>query len=67
LGYFIRSLRETPEREDIHREIMSLYLKLGRKEDARAQYRNLVEMLRSNLGISPSRETQELFKLIEAQ
>jgi two-component SAPR family response regulator len=66
LGYFIRSLRETPEREDIHREIMSLYLKLDRKEDARAQYHNLVEMLRTNLGISPSRETQELFKLIEA-
>jgi len=66
LGFFIRALKETPEREDIHREVMSLYLKLGMKEDARQHYRRLAETLRATLGINPSRESQELYKLIEA-
>jgi len=66
LGFFIRSLKETPEREDIHREIMNIYLRLGRKDDARAQYRQLTETLRSTLNINPSRESQDLFKLIDA-
>jgi two-component SAPR family response regulator len=66
LGYFIRSLKETPEREDIHREIMSIYLRLGRADDARAQYRQLTETLRRTLNIGPSRESQDLYKLIEA-
>ncbi|HEX2906757.1 MAG TPA: bacterial transcriptional activator domain-containing protein [Phototrophicaceae bacterium] len=65
VGYFIRSLKETPEREDIHREIMNIYLKLGRTEDARAQYRQLAETLNTRLGINPSRESQELFSMIE--
>ena len=66
LGFFIRALKETPGREDIHREVMTIYLKLDMKEDAREHYRRLAEMLRSTLGISPSRESQELFKLIES-
>ena len=66
LGYFIRALKETPGREDIHREVMSLYLRMGRKEDARQQYNKLVEYLRTNQNISPSRESKDLFKVIEA-
>lgn len=66
IGYFIRSLKETPEREDIHRELMNLYFKLGRTEDARAQYRQLVDTLHTRLGIRPSRESQELYSLIES-
>ena len=66
LGYFIRALKETPEREDIHREIMSAYLRLDRREDARAQYQSLVNILRTNLNIGPSRETRDLYKMIEA-
>jgi DNA-binding SARP family transcriptional activator len=66
LGFFIRSLKETPEREDIHREVMNLYLKLGRAHDAEAQYNHLVKFLRENLSIGPSRESQELYKLIQA-
>jgi two-component SAPR family response regulator len=66
LGFFIRSLKHTPGREDIHREVMSIYLKMNMKEDARQHYLRLAEMLRTTLGINPSRESQELFKLIEA-
>jgi two-component SAPR family response regulator len=66
LGFFIRALKETPEREDIHREVMSIYLKLGMRDDARLQYQRLVQILRKTLGINPSRESQELHKLIES-
>jgi DNA-binding SARP family transcriptional activator len=65
LGYFSRALVEVPEREDIHREVMNIYIKLGRKDDARRQYNLLADMLRTELKISPSRETQELLKLME--
>jgi DNA-binding SARP family transcriptional activator len=65
LGYFTRALAEVPEREDIHREVMNIYIKQGRREDARRQYNLLAEMLRTQLKISPSKETQELLKLME--
>ncbi len=66
LGYFLRALHETPEREDIHREVMSLYAQLGRGEDAMAQYRRLEEELQAQLSIAPSRESRELFEQIAA-
>lgn len=64
LGFFVRALRETPEREDIHREVMSLYVKLDQIDDARMQYQALERILRETLNISPSRESRELFELI---
>ncbi|MBN1287128.1 MAG: bacterial transcriptional activator domain-containing protein [Anaerolineae bacterium] len=65
LGYFLRALHETPEREDIHREVMALYVKLGRPTDAKAQYRRLAAELQADLGISPSRESRELYESIQ--
>ncbi|MAS32449.1 MAG: hypothetical protein CL610_00495 [Anaerolineaceae bacterium] len=67
LGYFIRALKETPEREDIHREVMTIYLKQEMFQDARRQYRTLEKILQETLGIGPSRETRELFDLIAAR
>jgi len=67
LGYFIRALKETPEREDIHREVMATYLKLNMVKDARAQYERLDQILHETLGIGPSRETRDLYKIIEAR
>jgi DNA-binding SARP family transcriptional activator len=64
LGFLTRALRETPEREDIHREVMSLYIALGMPGDARLQYQRLEKMLQESLGISPSRETREIYDLI---
>jgi two-component SAPR family response regulator len=66
LGYFVRSLRETPEREDIHREVMSIYVKMDRPEDARMQYQALERILNETLGITPSRESREMYELIGA-
>lgn len=67
LGYFVRALKETPEREDIHREVMATYLKLDMVEDARIQYQRLVQILNDNLGIGPSRESQALYDLIDSR
>src|SRR5690606_32167242 len=64
LGYFVRALKETPEREDIHREVMTIYLKQGMYEDARRQFRTLEKILHETLGIGPSRETRDLFDTI---
>ncbi|MDX2140892.1 MAG: bacterial transcriptional activator domain-containing protein [Chloroflexota bacterium] len=64
LGLFTRALRETPDREDIHREVMTLYMSLGMVEDARDQYRRLEKHLKETLNIEPSRETRELFQLV---
>jgi len=67
LGFFVRSLRETPEREDIHREVMTIYLKMNMPQDALAQYRNLEQVLRETLNIGTSRDSRELLSLIESK
>lgn len=64
LGYFTRTVKETPEREDIHREIMSIYVKLNMPDDARQQYHKLEKILHETLGISPSKESREILNLI---
>jgi two-component SAPR family response regulator len=67
LGFYVRSLREAPEREDIHREVMALYMQLNRYDDARQQYNRLVQILKETLNIEPARETRELYALIEGR
>ena len=66
IGFFTRALKETPEREDIHRQVMHLYQKLGMPDDALMQYRKLEQVLSDTLRISPSRETRELYEQIVA-
>ncbi len=66
LGFFTRSLKEAPEREDIHREVMRLYLHLGMVNDARLQYLRLEEILQSTVGIPPSKDTRELYERVLA-
>ena len=60
LGYFVRALKETPQREDIYREVMVMYANLGRTDDAPEQYRLLEDHLNRTVGVPPSRETREL-------
>jgi two-component SAPR family response regulator len=67
LGFFTRSLREMPEREDIHREVMALYLQLGMVRDAQNQFQLVSKILKDSLKIKPSRETRELYKQVESQ
>jgi DNA-binding SARP family transcriptional activator len=62
LGYFTRALKETPDREDVHRHVMEIYHQLGRSEDAKAQYQALAELLKRTLNIKPSAETRKLYE-----
>ncbi len=67
LGFFTRALKETPEREDIHRQVMELYQAQGMRDDALAQYRKLEQVLRDTLKVAPSRETRDLYEKIDTQ
>jgi len=62
LGYFSRTLKESPEREDIHRELMHLYLAMGMPEDARRQYHYLEQTLSDLFKIKPAQETRDLYE-----
>jgi len=63
-GYLLRALREKPDWEDVHRDVMGIYQEQGRREDAAAQFRQLERTLRKMFGIQPSRETRELYNAI---
>ena len=67
IGFFTRALKETPEREDIHRQVMGLYQKMGMLDDSVMQYHKLEQVLNDTLRIAPSRETRELYEQIEAK
>ena len=64
LKYYGRALRETPEREDIHRQVMELHFQQGQAEKAVAQFRQLERSLHDTLNITPSPETIRLYNLI---
>lgn len=61
LGYYVRALKETPNREDIHRDVMQVYVNMGRVDDAKSQYKTLEDYLKKSVGVPPSNETQEFF------
>jgi DNA-binding SARP family transcriptional activator len=67
LGFFIRALKETPEREDIHREVMNIYLQQDMVQDAIRQYQTLEKILKDELGIKPAHETRDLFETIKTR
>ena len=62
LGYYAQALKEVPQREDIHRGAMQMYINLGRNADARQQYTLLERLLKRKLGVKPSGETQALLE-----
>lgn len=62
LENFERALAVRPEREDVHREVISLLIKLGRENEAREHYARLAAKLRRELGIEPSPETAKLIE-----
>jgi two-component SAPR family response regulator len=66
LGFFLRAVRETPEREDIHREIITLYLQLEKVENARLHYQHVLQIMKDQFGITPSKETRALYRTLEA-
>lgn len=65
LGLFVRAAKETPEREDIHREIIARYAELGMVDDAKQHYGTLEEILRAR-GAGPSKQTLALREQLDA-
>jgi DNA-binding SARP family transcriptional activator len=61
LHYGQQLLRYDPLREDIHREIMRLYLEMGHRELAIRQFQACRELLNKELGIQPMEETQAIY------
>lgn len=66
IHFYLRAMREVPQREDIHRELMMLYHLRGETTKAIAQYEKLSEILRRSLGIQPSKTTQAVYNKIRA-
>lgn len=64
LGLFVRAVGEAYNREDLHREVLRLYGKLGRRGEAVEHYRRLQTDLLERYGISPAPETQGLYREI---
>lgn len=64
ISYYLRALREFPEREDVHRELMGLYASEHNKDAAAEQYRMLTAILKRTLNISPSKTTRSFYKSI---
>jgi len=55
-----RMLALDPLREDVHRRLIAVHARVGRQVDAIRQYNSCVEILRRELDVGPSAETQAL-------
>jgi LuxR family maltose regulon positive regulatory protein len=64
IDWYRQALEVDDLREDIHRHIMTCYLRAGRRPEALAQYRQCEKILRDKLGIEPSVETNCLYESI---
>jgi two-component SAPR family response regulator len=61
-----RVLAQDPYQEIVHRELMNCYYRMGDRAAAIRQYQTCGEILRENLGLSPSLETENLYLKIIA-
>jgi DNA-binding SARP family transcriptional activator len=64
LSYALEMLTYDPTREHIHRQIMRLHCLHGDRASALRQYGQCVEVLATELGVAPMRETTELYERI---
>lgn len=64
ISFYLRALREVPQREDVHRDLMSLYNQRGQIDKAVQQYETLAGILERSLNITPSKITQAMYKQI---
>jgi DNA-binding SARP family transcriptional activator len=54
-------INQDPYREPAHRELMRCYYRLGDRATAVRQYQSCAQVLREDLGLSPSPETEALY------
>lgn len=62
LAHWHRLLADDPLQEQHHQAVMRLYLAQGRREEVLAQHRRCVQLLREELGLTPSADTDALAK-----
>lgn len=67
LGYLSRAAREAPEREDVHRDVINLYLHFGMIREASQQYDALEAALKSAGNLAPSKDSRDLREQIKAR
>jgi DNA-binding SARP family transcriptional activator/predicted negative regulator of RcsB-dependent stress response len=60
----LRLLELDPLQEPVHRALMRLYLRQGRRAAALNQYESIVERLRTELGAEPESETCDLYQAL---
>src|SRR4029450_4163434 len=61
----LRLLALDPLQEPVHRAVMRLYARLGRREAALRQYQLCVDALKRELSTAPEAETTQLFQEIQ--
>lgn len=66
LAYGAEILRSDRAYERAHRQMMRLYLLSGDRSQALRQYARCVESLNEELGVSPSKQTTQLYEQIRA-
>lgn len=64
LGLYLRASAHQPHREDLARNIMSLYARLGSPAQALEVFKNLADDLKRDLNVTPDRRTLELAEKI---
>ena len=65
LGFYLRALRQVPHREDVYHDVMLMYWRLKRHDDAISHYRRLETYLDTTFGLPPSRKTRDLLADIQ--
>jgi LuxR family maltose regulon positive regulatory protein len=66
VDWYLRALEIDPLAEGLYRSLMRLYDRTGRRAEALSLYARCRQTLLIHLGVSPTRETQELYqRLIE--
>jgi DNA-binding SARP family transcriptional activator len=64
VGTALRLLTIDPLQESVHRTLMRLYARLGRRGDALRQYRECLSVLRREVDAEPETETRQLYQEI---
>jgi DNA-binding SARP family transcriptional activator len=64
LNFGRRLLELDPSREDVHRDLMRCYSRLGQRSEALRQYRRCFEVLQNELDLLPEAETTALFEQV---
>jgi len=62
-----RILTADPLREDVHRNLMRLYLRIGQRADAHRQYLDVQRLLAQELGVAPTEDTRAVLNEVLGQ